>query len=127
MKRKRLLLIVGCLAPILLAGYGTLRLMAARPNLMPENIKAIKHGMTEQEVETILGAPAGNYSSLRDREAARLRLCYDKPGDKIWVDDQMWLGVRFDETGKVTTYDYYRHRRNQDKTFLDHLRRWLGM
>ena len=127
MKRKRLLLMLACLAAVLLAGYGALRLMAARPNLISENIRAVKHGMTEQEVEMILGAPAGNYSSMRDAEAARLRLCYDKPGDKIWVDDEMWLGVRFDEAGKLKARYYYRHRRNQNRTFLDNLRRWLGM
>jgi len=127
MRRKRLLLIVGYLTAMLLATYGILRLTAPRPKLTLDNMEAIEHGMTLQEVEKILGAPAGNYSSMRDAEAADLPQCYDKPGDKIWVDDQMWLGVRFDETGKVTTYDYYRHRRNQDKTFLDHLRRWLGM
>ena len=127
MKCKRLLLVLACLTVMIFTGYAAVRLTAPRPNLISENIGRIEHGMTVQEVEKILGAPAGNYSSLRDAEAADLPQCYDKPGDKIWVDDQMWLGVRFDETGKVTTYDYYRHRRNQDKTFLDHLRRWLGM
>ena len=127
MKCKRLLLVLACLTVMIFTGYAAVRLTAPRPNLISENIGRIEDGMTVQEVENILGAPAGNYSSLRDAEAADLPQCYDKPGDKIWVDDQMWLGVRFDETGKVTTYDYYRHRRNQDKTFLDHLRRWLGM
>ena len=127
MKRNRLLLILACLAVVLLAGYAALRLTAARPNLALENIHAIEDGMTLQEVEKLLGAPAGNYSSLRDAEAADLPQCYNKPGDKTWVDDKMWLGVRFDEAGKVTTWDYYRHGRNQNKTFLDKLRRWLGI
>jgi hypothetical protein len=39
----------------------------------------------------------------------------------------MWLGVRFDKAGKVTTWYFYRHRRNQNKTLLDYVRRWLGM
>jgi hypothetical protein len=127
MRSKRLPLILACLAVALTAGYVTLRLTAPRPNLILENIGRIEDGMTVQEVEKILGAPAGNYSSLRDAEAAELNPCYHKPGDKIWLDDEMWLGVRFDEAGKVTTWDFYRHRRNQNKTFLDYLRSWLGM
>jgi hypothetical protein len=55
MKHKRLLLILGGLAAVLLAGYGTLRLTAPRPKLTLENIEAIDDGMTEQEVEKILG------------------------------------------------------------------------
>ena len=127
MRRKRLLLIVGCLTAMLLATYGILRLTAPRPKLTLDNMEAIEHGMTLQEVEKILGAPAGNYSSLRDAEAADLPQCYDKPGDKNWVDDQMWLGVRFDEAGNVKARYYYPHRRNDNRTFLDNLRRWLGM
>ena len=127
MRRKRLLLIVGYLTAMLLATYGILRLTAPRPKLTLDNMEAIEDGMTLQEVEKILGAPAGNYSSLRDAEAADLPQCYDKPGDKNWVDDQMWLGVRFDEAGNVKARYYYPHRRNDNRTFLDNLRRWLGM
>ena len=127
MRRKRLLLIVGCLTAMLLATYGILRLTAPRPKLTLDNMEAIEDGMTLQEVEKILGAPAGNYSSLRDAEAADLPQCYDKPGDKNWVDDQMWLGVRFDEAGNVKARYYYPHRRNQNGTYLDSLRRWLGL
>jgi len=51
MKRKRLLLILGCLAGVLLAGYSTLWLTASRQHITEENIQAIKMGMTEAEVE----------------------------------------------------------------------------
>jgi len=127
MKCKRLLLVLACLTVMIFTGYAAVRLTAPRPNLISENIGRIEHGMTVQEVEKILGAPAGNYSSLRDAEAADLPQCYDKPGDKIWVDDQMWLGVRFDEAGNVKARYYYPHRRNQNGTYLDSLRRWLGL
>ena len=80
--------------------------------------------MTEKEVEIILGAPAGNYSSLDSLEAADLLGCYDRPGDKKWVSDKICVAVRFDAAGKVTTFDYYRYHNN---SFLAKLRRWLGM
>jgi len=50
MNRKRLLLILACLAAVLPAGYGALWLTPARPNLVWENIGAIEDGMTLQEL-----------------------------------------------------------------------------
>jgi hypothetical protein len=114
----------GCLAAVLLAGYVTLRLTAPRLRLTYDNIEAIEEGMTEKEVEMILGAPAGNYSFLNSRDPADLLPCYDKPGDKLWVTDQICLGVRFDAAGKVTTFDYYRYR---TRSFFAKIRDWLGL
>ena len=54
MKHKRLLLFFGCLAAVLLAGYGTLRLTAPRHRITPENIRSIKRGMTEKEAEELM-------------------------------------------------------------------------
>ena len=68
MKHKRLLLILGCLMSVLLAGYVTLRLSAPRHRITADNIQAIRAGMTAKEVEEILGAPPGYYCSRKDEE-----------------------------------------------------------
>ena len=62
MKRTRLLLFLGCLASVLLAGYGTLWLTNSKHRITEENIRAVKIGMTEKEVEELLGVPAGVYA-----------------------------------------------------------------
>lgn len=122
--RKRLLILLVCLVSMLLAGYVMLWLTTPRHRITLDAIEAIDVGMTEKEVEVILGAPAGNYSSLNSVEAAELLGCYDKPGDKRWVSEKLCVGVRFDATGKVTTFDWYHYHNN---SFLAKLRRWRGI
>ena len=79
-KRKRLLLMLACLAAVLLAGYGTLRLTAARHNITDESIQAIQEGMTEKEVETVLGGRAGVYTSR----------CQSAAGKRSPDDSKLW-------------------------------------
>ena len=141
MRHKRLLLIFGCLAAVLLAGYVTLRLTAPRHRITPENIRAIKKGMTEQEAEEILGAPAGDYSSAKNREwfvdtinfrdgtgstipLFSLSDLVEKRGGKFWVGDEAIIWVSFDEAGQATEM-YGSVFPNE--SLLAKLRRWLGM
>jgi hypothetical protein len=139
MKRKRLLLILGCLATVLLAGYGTLRLMAPQHRITKENIAAIKEGMTEAEVQALLGVPAGDYSSkqtggvfiLGDRPWADSFFAgpdiVERDGGKFWVGDETSVWVRFDDVGQVVVVWPGRFIANGNESFLTKLRRWLGM
>ena len=138
-KRKRLLIFVG-LAVMLFAGYATLRLTAPPHRITPVNIAAIRKGMTEREIENILGAPAGDYASAQ-ASAMYQNLTYHvdedgkgwngyelvkKWGGKVWVAEEGFLWVRFDDAGKVA--ETARHILvQQPESFLAKLRRWLGM
>lgn len=147
MKRKRLLLILGCLASVLLAGYVTLRLTAPRHRITGENIEAIREGMTEEEVEAILGAPAGDYSSKqtggqfpeieiiiiphrRSRPEWKIITGPDlvkSRGGKYWVGEATGVWVRFDEAGQVAEILPGWSIPSGNESFLTKLRRWLGM
>jgi hypothetical protein len=54
-QRKRLLLILGCLAMVLLAGYALLWLTAPR-EITDEMYYSLQKGMTEEQIEGILGS-----------------------------------------------------------------------
>src|SRR5262245_29250318 len=98
MNQKRLLLALGCLAAVLLAGYVALRLTATRQQFTSENIKAIKTGMTEQEVDAVLGAKAEVFPSDRTcygfRGRCGLELLQDSTG-KEWLGDKISVAVWF--------------------------------
>jgi hypothetical protein len=124
MKHKRLLLFLGCLAAVLLAGYATLRLTARQHRITRENVQVIEKGMTEDQVEVILGAPAGDYSSKR-RFQFRHVLAKRWSG-KFWGSDEAAIWVHFDEAGPVTKV-VYGLTEPVNESFLAKLRRWLGM
>jgi hypothetical protein len=134
--RKRLLMIPGCVASVLFAGFVTLWLTAPKHRITKENFDAIRKGMTEEEVEAILGARAGAYSSLCQTGAYPIGRCGDpvlgidlrkSRGGREWVTEEFSGYVLFDESGRVATmYSGYGNR-NENRTFLDKFRRWLGM
>src|SRR6516162_5242439 len=137
MKHKRLLLILGCLMSVLLAGYVTLRLSAPRHRITADNIQAIRAGMTAKEVEEILGAPPGYYCSRKDEEVIAVIApgCLEAPTTtmelertsdrKFWVSDEGGIWIRLREDGKVATVIRLSVP-NAEETFLAKLRRWLG-
>jgi hypothetical protein len=139
MKHKRLLLILGCLAALLLAGYATLRLTAPQHQITADNIEAIKKGMTEDEVEAILGVPAGDYSSGQfgghffeneknpDSDVVTGLELVKKRGGKIWAGNETSVWIHFDDSGRVTEKWCHFHAIPTSESFLDKLRRWLGM
>jgi len=132
MTRKRLLLSFGFLAALLLAGYVTLRLTAPpRHRITQENIEAIRVGMSEDEVEAILGVPAGNYCSFEcfySYPAFARQEPTDLPGNKKeWVGEDNCIRVRFDDSGRVAAMRYGHVLGRVSEPFLTKLRRWLGM
>jgi hypothetical protein len=103
-----------------------------------ENIEKIKTGMTEEEVEAIFAVPAGVHGKgvltgtyglvpWVSWNATGLELI-KKQGGKEWVGEDCGVYVRFDEVGRVNDLirgNYVINGGNE--SFLDKLRRWLGM
>jgi hypothetical protein len=134
--RKRLLLMLGCVASLLLAGFVTLGLTAPKHRITRENFDDIREGMTEKEVEAILGARAGVYSSLCQTGVYPIGRCGDpvlgidlgkSRGGKEWVTKAFSVYVLFDENGRVAKTYGGDGLLNENGSFLDKFRRWLGM
>jgi len=129
MKHKRLLLIVGCLATVLVAGYVTLRLSAPGHRITEKSFSAIQKGMTEEEVEAVLGAKAGVVTGrtgiyARMWGASGIEMIKNH-GGKEWVGENVSVYVRFDEAGRAK--DVLLGDVPGEESFLGKLRRWLGM
>jgi hypothetical protein len=132
MTRKRLLLIIAAMVAVLAAGSVALRLAAPRHRITLENTRTIQRGMTEKEIEEILGVRAGDYSSTKPggtflyhqqavtgMELVRMR------GGKFWASDETSVWLRFDDAGRVAEVfcgSYY-----EQDSLLDKIRDWLGM
>ena len=66
MRRRRLLLGSGALALLGLAGMLVVtQLLRAGPAITPASYERIREGMTEAEVEAVLGGPPGDYTNGR--------------------------------------------------------------
>lgn len=128
--RKRLFLGLGLPALLLLGGYLLLWLtIPPGYRITDENLERILPGMTEKEVERILGVPAGNYSGKRGYFASRPpdeleRLL--RQGHKEWVGEGLSIVVRFNEQGVVLNASRGANF-GSSPSFLDRLRRWLGI
>jgi outer membrane protein assembly factor BamE (lipoprotein component of BamABCDE complex) len=139
MKRKRLLLIVACLTAVLLAGYVTLRVTAPKQHRITwENIDKIHKGMTEEAVEAVFGVPAGVYGQNArtgayavNPDVSRAMIGPDlikRQGGKEWVGEDYALYIRFDDAGCVQEMHVgFVQPGSRHESFLDKLRRWLGM
>jgi hypothetical protein len=127
-KFRRWLLILGCLAAVVLAGYLTLRLTAPVHRFKTELINSIKWGMTENEVDAILGTKAEVFPWKRTTYPLDLKAGED---DEFISKCREWLGEKtsvlvYFESGRVQWYlegDIL----DDQESFLDKLRRWLGM
>ncbi|HKA55663.1 MAG TPA: hypothetical protein VKJ47_18580 [Candidatus Binatia bacterium] len=74
-----------------------------RSRINAVNCAKIKRGMTEQEVERLLGAPAGDLTG-KGRvflTGGETRALYPRSDFKYWMDDDGVIEVRFDQYGKV--------------------------
>lgn len=64
-------------------------------------VERIRLGMTEQEVEEILGAPAGNYPDKDNMVMISTLPCMSPCGGKEWKTRHTYLCVCFDEKDRV--------------------------
>ena len=125
--RKRLLLLLAAVALGLLAGYLTLWRTGPQHRITRESFARIQAGMTEQEVEAILGVPAGYYATARVAFAE----CYDLrvPAgavEKQWTCDEGTILVFFYPADRVCVSRFFQVA-HVDESLLNKARRWLGL
>jgi hypothetical protein len=113
---------------ILLLGLGAAFLLWPRDRITGESHDMIHMGMTEKEVEDILGGPGIPYQEATQITGAlnRLELIdqarkWDSKNTKTWLGQRGIMNVEFDQGGKVKATAFTR-----EPHFLDPLRDWLG-
>lgn len=116
-------------AAALLLGFGlaiSMVLLSPKDLISESGFRKIKSGMTEADVEAILGGAAGDYRSRPTYGLRGHMIWGDTPlkTQKIWFGDDFTISVFFENTGHVigatsgTTW-------HPDEPFQKRLRRWL--
>jgi hypothetical protein len=128
-----LLLLLGCVFAVLVIAHLLFRLTASSQRINEESFDDIQSGMTEGEVEAVVGAPAGIYAPTPRKDGAALVTdLYTNNCDTVWgpVVPKRWQGKRgilvvvFDPGGRVV--DKFFAPWESDESLLAKLRRWLG-
>jgi hypothetical protein len=127
--RKRLLLALFLLMGLSVLGLFCVAWWTAPPkhNINPETIGRIQPGMTEADVEALMGVPAGGFSQDRAVQDSNFMML-PPPGmtPKDWLGEKTGVTVCFGQDGRV------RFARSMvmfpvHVPFLDRLRRWVGL
>jgi hypothetical protein len=141
MGKRRLLLLVAA-ALVLLGGAGVaLWPSPTKHHITAGTIGCIKEGMTQEEVEAIVGAPPGNYAGGRSFavylagpsaprwgqrwESTKVRGLADLHAAE-WVGDEAAVEVWFAQDGRACVVVPGVVVRLKDP-FVNKLRRWLGL
>ena len=101
-----LLTLVGATG-FLVATACLIKTCTVKQNIAPKTIAELRIGMTEVDIESILGCPAGDYSTGRaeywpEFDEKCLTLLWPDPlCRKLWVSDDGWVSVDFDKSGKA--------------------------
>jgi hypothetical protein len=105
MRRRRLLLGAGLLGLLRLGAVLTW-LLVPRPGagITRGNVERIREGMTEGEVEAVLGCPAGNYSGKKAEGLSAIPLLVESrfpypPAERVW---RLWVG---EETAVLVAFE----------------------
>lgn len=154
MLRHRLRLVVLGLAGLAAGGASLLIwLTPPRNRINPEGFDAIVIGMTEQEVERVLGVPPGDHARPRTfifkADAGRINFSFGSssaatyatfqdwfgPGEG-WLGDNGFIHICLDDKGHVLTKafacvynvdDVLAGRIFMEERVVDRVRRWLGL
>ncbi len=141
MLRRRLLLMVIGIAGFAVLGAGLIAcLTSPGDRISRASYNEIKAGMSEQEVQVLLGGPAGDYTGGRyciPMLMGGCRLCTDELYGNLadvrlrleWTGSKgaVWIGL--DEHGKVMQKFHFPvvPVDRSGETLLAKLRRWLGL
>lgn len=125
---------------VLLLGFGTALFLWPRDRITRESWEKIRIGMTEKEVEGILGGPGMNqeqYMVQWNQLTKTERISFDgsafdrigwqrqPKNEKIWLSRRGWLGIQLDQRAQVTGKAFYAIQ-SADPNFIDRIRDWLG-
>lgn len=131
-KLKIRLLAVAVLIPIVSSAMWLLR---PEPTIGPASYERIKLGMTEAEIEAVIGLPPGSYYGSADRKAeSRTQKGvptlpssgYHRSAE--WWGTQYGIIVAFDKSGAAVGCCLFDVRLTREPSgLLDHLRYWLGL
>jgi len=141
---KRKLKWIAVVLVVLLAGMAAALFLWPRDQMTTESWGKIRLGMTEKEVEGILGEPGIRYADYLahiqnlkkpgkvfwDVEGIRLREAegdwHPKMGEfKVWIGKRGILGIQF-QGSQVRCKLFQELFSSDHPTFLDRLRDWLG-
>jgi len=122
---------------VLLLGFGTALLLWPRDRITAESWEKIEIGMTENQVEEILGGPG---MSLDEWEVFIKTMKFpfseltepnngwwigDAKACKYWTSQRGCMQVNFDPQGNVSGKAFWRSL-EPSPSFIDRLRDWLG-
>ncbi len=129
-KRTWRLLLTGFIVVLMAWGsFLAFRPFAPRHRIDREGVRELREGMSEAEVEQVLGVPAGDYSSRKRSYAGEdvtFVALYTDLDQKEWVGDEVRVSVGFGPDGKAWTI-YRSWPFCDDEDFLDRLRRLLHL
>jgi hypothetical protein len=119
------------IALVLIAGYVALRPSGVGQRVNRKHFEAIEEGMSLQDLEKLLGVPAGNYSR---RLASGPKAFIKKLGEDmreenhaLWVSDQGIIVVFFDDGQKVDAAIFRTAHLDPNYTYLDRFRSLLHL
>jgi len=122
--RKRLLLRLGLLACLGLAGFALYLwwCLTGVSGITRASVWRIKVGMTTREVDSIIGVPCGDYRSNK-QEVSIDGFLDGVAHIREWYADSGTIFVHFDAQGRVFERSYLPY----SESFLDRLYQWLGI
>src|SRR5262249_14959883 len=118
-------LLVAIAAFALLGAIGALwlfRSMNAKPAFTEELSAKIKPGMTEQEVEAIVGCPPGDYTTRPYDDPPTLRGAFFLSKSvihRVWISDSGRIAVFFNKQGVVIDVEFWRV--HPDATWIERI------
>jgi hypothetical protein len=125
--RKCVVLMLGLLGAVLLGGYLVLWLTAPRHRVSHLGWEGIEVGMTQTEVEQVLGGPPGNYASTPYGIMRRQIVPQGATSLKEWRGEEGVIDVWFGLDGKVVDAYWVELGYPIHESLLTRLRRWLGI
>jgi hypothetical protein len=132
---KRKLKWLAIVLAVSLLGFGTALLLWPRDRINEDSWKQIQIGMTEEEVEDILGRPGVSWEAnlfpfhfelAESNDTLYIRRWpFERwESDKFWTSQRACIQVRFDPRGNISGKAFWR---SAEPSFLDRLRDWLGL
>ena len=115
-----------------LLGFGTALLSWPRDRITAESWQKIQIGMTEEEVENMLGEPGSRHVDIWRDLAKEPGNWFAEPNPHIlddrnltWIGRNGFIDIRYDERSQVIG-KYFSEFLSTRPSLIDRLRDWLG-